>query len=561
MLAFEWQDLLPYYQALHKVQLHEGNIEEWLEGWSNLDKVVVEINNRRYIATTRDTTDKHAKAALVKFLDTIMVNVKDNDQRLTEKLLSSGVNPEGFQMGLLTLRTKAALYTKRNLNLLNEQYVTATQYDEIAGSQTIEWNGEVKTVTELQPLLYSVNREERETVWRASAERQLKDREKINKLWQRLFEMRNRIAVNAGLKYYREYRWLELYRYAYSPAECVLFHDSIRKVIVPAVSKLMKEHAQRLGVEKLRPWDLQVESLIDRPLYPYQQPHELEEKATHVFRQIHPDFGRSYRHMREYDLLDLHNRNNKAPGGFTLELPISGEPFSLLNCVGLHSDLMGTLHEGGHCMHFYDILNGGKVKFYQEFESPVEFAEVAAMAMELLALPHLESSDGSSFYSPEDHRIAELQAFRSILTFIPYMSVVDLFQHWAYANPHLAVDPEQCNATWSHFWDVYMPDADWTGFEDVKATGWQRKIHIFSDPFYYVEYGLAQMGALQVWQNAQQDQTAAVEALRNAFKLGGSVGLRELFETAKVNFIFEEKPMQELINAVMARVEELTQAL
>jgi oligoendopeptidase F len=561
LLAITWNDLKPYYQELQNATLFEGNIEEWLEGWSNLDKVVVELNNRRYVATTVDTTNQAAKDALVDFLDTILVNIRAFDQRLTEKLLTSQIKPKGFEMGLHSLRTKAALFTKRNLSLINDQYVAATEYDEIAGSQTINWQGEEKTVTELQPLLLSNDRDEREAVWRASAERQLADRKAINNLWARLLEMRNRIAVNAGLKNYREYRWLELYRFAYTPEDALLFHDSIEKVIVPAVSKLMKDHKKRLGVRKLRPWDMLVESLSDKPLLPCHTPGEMEEKAVNVFQKIHPDFGKAYQHMQDNNLLDLHNRNNKAPGGYTLEYPISGEPFSLLNCVGLHSDLMGVLHEGGHCMHFYDILNGGKVNYYQEFESPVEFAEVAAMGMELLALPYLQSTDGSSFYTPEEYRIAEIQAFRSILTFIPFMSVVDLFQHWAYTNPSLATDPANCDAKWAELWDRFLPDADWSGFEDVKATGWHRKIHIFSDPFYYIEYGLAQMGALQVWQNAQRDQSAAVNALRRAFMLGGTVGLRELFHTADADMIFEREPMQALIDSVMARMDELTRAI
>ena len=561
LFALKWDDLKPYYQELDSTKLTEINMEDWLEGWSNLDKVIVEINNRRWIETTQDTANQTAKDAFADFLDTIMVNVKAYDQRLTEKLINTHLIPEGFTMGMLTLRTNAALYTERNLSLLNDQYVTATEYDEIAGGQTIEWQGEEKTVAELQPLLISTDREEREAVWRASAERQLADRASLNDLWGRLLEMRNRIAINAGLKNYREYRWLELYRFAYTPADCLLFHDSIRKVIVPAVSKLMKEHAQRLGVEKLRPWDMLVESLSDKPLRPYQTPEEMEEKAANVLHKVHPEFGKVFRHMREKGLLDLHNRNNKAPGGYTLEYPVTGDPFSLLNCVGLHGDLMGVLHESGHSIQFYDTVNGGKVKYYRQFEPPLEFSEVAAMGLELLALPHMVSTDGSSFYSPEDHRIAEIQAFRSILTFIPFMSVVDLFQHWAYTNPTKASDPKNCDEKWAELWDRFLPDADWSGFEEIKATGWHRKIHIFSDPFYYIEYGLAQLGALQVWQNAQRDQAAAVNAYRRALALGGTVGLRELYQAADIDLIFEEAPLQKLIDAVMARMEELTAAI
>ena len=566
LLSLSWDDLKPYYQALENTRISPENLSEWLGAWSNLIMVVTEINNRHYINTTRNTTDIKAKEAFKRFLDTIQVNVKAFDQRLTEDLLTSQLVPPGFELGLLNLRTRAALFTERNLSLLNDQYVTATEYDEIAGSQTVELDGAEKTVAELQPLLVSTDRDEREQMWRASAERQLADRAALNELWVRLMEMRNRIAINAGLKNFREYRWLELYRFAYTPEDCHRYHDAIEAVVVPAVSQLMEEHRQRLGVEKLRPWDLLVESLSGQPLKPYETPQELEEKIVGVFEKIHPDFARYFEHMRAADLFDLHNRNNKAPGGYTLEYPVSGDPFSFLNCVGLHSDLMAVLHEGGHCFHFYDTFKFGNIQYYQQFNPPIEFAEVAAMGMELLALSHLGKekarltgrAKSSGFYDAAEHRIAEIQALRTILAFLPFMSVVDLFQHWAYTHPAAACEPANCDQVWSELWDRFLPDADWSGFEDIKATGWHRKIHIFSDPFYYIEYGLAQTGALQVWLNSQHDYKGAVKSLRTALALGGSVGLQELFATAGIQLAFEREPLQVLVDAVMERIENLT---
>ncbi|NSW53904.1 MAG: M3 family oligoendopeptidase [Anaerolineae bacterium] len=560
ILALTWQDLAPYYRELNNVDLTPDTLEAWLDAWSNLLKIERELEHRRYIAPTRNTADAAATQAFEAFLNEIQVQYRTANQTLTEKLLQSQLEPAGFHLTLHQLRTQAALFNKQNLALLNEQALLAAEYDRITGSQTVEWDGSEKTVAELQPYYLAADRGVREAAWRLSFERQFADREALNHLWARLIDRRHRIAVNTGLPTFRDYRWLELTRFAYSPEDCLRFHEAIQAVVVPAVSRLLAEHQQRLGVERLRPWDLLVESLTDQPLRPYDHPDQLDEGIRRILGQVDPDFADYYQHMRENDLLDIHNRNNKATGGYSLDFPMTKDVFVFLNCVGLHSDVQGVLHESGHAVHFYETANSTYARYAQQIDSPMEFAEVAAMSMELLTMPYWGKDQGG-FYDPRSHRIAEIQALRSILTFLPFMSVVDLFQHWAYTHPESARIGANCDHKWSELWDRFLPDADWSGFEDIKATGWQRKIHIYSDPFYYVEYGLAQLGALQVWQNARRDHDRAVAAYRSSLERGGSEDLRTLYRLADTEMIFDREPLQGLIDDVMARITELTASL
>lgn len=562
ILAFTWQDFAPYYKALNSIDLADladdpQGLEEWLTAWSNLLLLQKEMENRLYISATQDTADLAASQAFEHFLDAVKLPCKSANQTMIEKLLQSRLEPQGFKLALHQLRTQAMLFNQQNLPLLNEAAMLASEYDKIAGSQTVQWQGDEKTVAEMQAFLLSPRRDEREAAWRASMERQMLDQEALNSLWNRLLDHRHRVAVNIGFTTYRDYRWLELTRFAYSPDDCLRFHHAIETTVVPAVSQLMADHRARLGVPSLRPWDLSVESLTSEPLHPFTTPQELEDGVGRMLAKVHPDFAERYAHMRAQNLLDLHNRNNKAPGGYTLDYPVSREAFSFLNCVGLPGDIESVTHEIGHCIHFYDTINAPYARYAQQLDAPVEFAEVAAMSMTLLTLPYWGKDQGG-FYNEADHRIAEIQCLRGILTFLPFMSVVDLFQHWAYTHPDAARVGANCNRAWAELWQRFLPDADWSGMEDIRAAGWQRKIHIFSDPFYYIEYGLAQLGALQIWQHARRSPAGAVESYRRALARGGTEDLRTLYQLADTELIFDREPLQRLVDDVMERLHQLS---
>jgi oligoendopeptidase F len=306
-----------------------------------------------------------------------------------------------------------------------------------------------------------------------------------------------------------------------------------------------------LGLESLRPWDLDVDPQGLPPLRPYQTIDELKQKTSAVFHAVDDTLGGYFDTMIRENLLDLENRKNKAPGGYCTAFPIRQRPFIFMNAVGLHDDVQTLLHEGGHSFHVFEAAS---LPLGQLRGSPIEFAEVASMGMEFLAGPYLSREHGG-FYSEEDARRAFNEHLERSLLFWPYMAVVDGFQHWAYTHPEEALNSAACDETWDALWQRFMVGVDWSGLEDVRRTGWQRKLHIFQIPFYYVEYGLAQLGAGQVWRNALTDQSSAVRAYRSALALGNSVGLPQLFAAAGARFAFDAATLQSVAGLMAERLE------
>ena len=332
-------------------------------------------------------------------------------------------------------------------------------------------------------------------------------------------DVRGRLAKNAGLPDYRTYRWRQLLRFDYTPEQCGQFNQGIKEVVVPAASYLLTKRGGKLGLSSLRPWDLDVNLDGQKPLHPFDQVSELEEGVARIFQQIEPGLGAYFNTMQQEGLLDLENRKGKGPGGYCTDYPVSGRPFIFMNAVGIHEDVLTLIHEGGHAFHVFES-NG--LPYFQQKRVGLEFMEVASTAMELLAAPYLTNEKGG-FYSHSEANQAQIDHLDNAIRFWPYMAVVDTFQHWAYMNHKAASDPANCDTKWAEIWGQFMPDEDWSGLEEELVTGWQRKLHIFLDPFYYIEYGLAQLGAFQIWRNALVDQKGTVAAYRRALSKGGTV--------------------------------------
>jgi oligoendopeptidase F len=252
--------------------------------------------------------------------------------------------------------------------------------------------------------------------------------------------------------------------------------------------------------------------------------------------------------------LDLENRKGKAPGGYCTFFPVSRRPFIFMNAVGLHDDVQTLFHEAGHAFHVFEKLH---LPFHQQMNSPMEFNEVASMSMELIASPYLEEEMGG-FYTPEEAARARIEHLEGIILFWPYMAVVDAFQHWVYDNHELATDPFNCDAKWAELWERFMPGVDWSGLEQEMMTGWQRKLHIHKYPFYYIEYGLAQIGAVLVWKNAMKDQAQAVKRYRQGISLGGTVSLPELFAAGGARFNFEKAMLEELVKTIESVISSMS---
>jgi len=544
LVQWTWPQIEPHYRDLAARLPTAASVPEWLSGWSRLGEAVNEMYSRLWVATTVDTADEEAGRRFDAYLDEIFPAAQAADYGLKMKLISSGLEAGGFEVPLRNMRAEAEMFREANLPLLAEEKKLSTTFDKIVGAQTVTWDGKEVTLQQLQPVFLDSDRAKRERAWRLSMERRLADREAINALWQKFLHVRTHIATNSGFGGdYRAYRWKQLLRFDYTPADCETFRRAIEHVAIPAAMRITERRRRRLGVDSLRPWDLNVDPLSRPPLRPFETIGELESKTSAIFHRVDAQFGAHFDTMAREGLLDLDNRKNKAGGGYCTEFAAARRPFIFMNAVGVHDDAQTLLHEGGHAFH---VFESARLPYLQQRQVGLEFAEVASMGMELLAAPYLGLEHGG-FYGAADAARARVEHLENAILFWPYMAVVDAFQHWVYEHPGDALDPAQCDSQWASLWTRFMHGVDWSGLDDVLITGWQRKGHIHQDPFYYVEYGLAQLGAVQVWRNALKDQAGSVARYRRALSLGGTQPLPTLYEMAGAKFAFDAGTLQEAV--------------
>ncbi|MCX6038564.1 MAG: M3 family oligoendopeptidase [Chloroflexi bacterium] len=618
IIAWTWPAIEPYYKDLAARPLSAANVDGWLADWSSVGERIEEMYARLSVTTSVNTADKEADARMNAFLDGIFPNVMAAEQKLKEKLLASKLEPKGFDIPLRNMRAEADLFRESNLALLADQQKLAIEYDKIYGAQTVKWEGEEITLTRLAMNFQQPDRARREKAWHLKAERQLSDRKAINDLWQKFMDVRARIAKNADKPSYREYTWMQKLRFDYGPEDCKSFAAAIEQVVVPAATHIYQKRKQALGLDSLRPWDL-VDGWYSRPtprapspvlepgltrgnrdyhagtgtttsragtgtttpragtgtttpragtgtttpaagnpqLKPFASIEELKSKTSAIFHQVDPVLGGYFDSMVAEGLTDLDNRKNKAPGAYCTSYTSIRKPFIFVNAVGTHDDVMTTLHESGHSFHVFETA---KIPYIHQLAVPMEFAEVASMGMELLASPYLTKANGG-FYSDAEAAVARIEHLEGMLLFWPFMAAVDSFQQWVYENQKEGADPAACDKKWGELWDRFIPGVDYSGLEEVKVTGWHRKLHIHQVPFYYVEYGLAQLGVVQIFGNARTDQASAVAAYRKALSLGGMVTLPELFATARAKFAFDAPTVKKAVDLMEGVVRELESKL
>mgnify|MGYP001328401728 CR=1 FL=1 len=553
-MDWDWPQIEPYYQELENRRLDADHVDAWLTDWSRIAELIYETYQRHYVTITVDTTNEAAKKRYDHFVDEIQPQAQAAEQKLKEKLIASGLEPAGFAIPLRNLRAQAEIYRSDNLPLIARELKLSAEYDRIIGAQTIPWNGKEITILQARPLFQETERAVRERAWRMTIGRQLADRQAINELWRQLLEVRMQLAQNAGFSNYRDYRWKQMLRFDYTPQDCARFHQAIEKVVVPAVQHLYEKRRRWLGVKTLRPWDLEVDPQSRPPLRPFQDVSQLEQGVAAIIQAIDPQLGAYFDIMRREGLLDLENRKGKAPGGYCTDFPASRRPFIFMNAVGIHDDVQTLLHEGGHSFHVFESAH---LPYAQQKEVGLEFAEVASTSMEYLGAQFLTNPGG--FYSPAEAARARIAHLEETLAFWPYMAVVDAFQHWVYENASEALDPSNCDQKWSELWRRFMIGVDWSDMEEEMATGWQRKLHILQSPFYYIEYGLAQLGAFQVWRNSLKDAPGAVAAYRRALSLGGSAALPDLYRAAGARLAFDELALKEAVDLALQTIHELEQ--
>jgi oligoendopeptidase F len=554
---WSWEQIEPYFTELTSRPLTAQNVEAWLRDWTRLSELLSETGERLAVANTLDTTDEAAEKQYFNYLDNIRPKWESADQALKEKLLATNLEPAGFDIPLRNMRSEAELFREENVKINVEITKLGKDYDRLKGAQTIHWDGEELTIYQARKHLVSPDRATRERAWRGMIERNLQDRQALNDLWQKLLPLRWQVAKNAGFPDFRAYMWRAKGRFDYTPDDCLRFHEAIEQTVVPAVKRLAERNRQLFKIDSVRPWDVDVHMSVDplnrAPLKPYATTAELDAKAANIFAQVDPELGEEYEAMRRGNLLDLENRKGKAPGGYCTSFSRERRPFIFMNAVGLHDDVQTLLHEAGHSFHVFETAN---LPYLQQLDVPMEMAEVASMSMELLAQPYLTAAHGG-YYSDAHAARATTEHLEGMLLFWPYMAVVDAFQHWVYTSGDVALDPANCDAAWGQLYDRFMSYQDWSGLEAEKVTGWHRKLHIYQAPFYYIEYGLAQLGAAQVWRNSLKDQSGATAAYRRALALGGTRTLPDLFAAAGARLAFDAETLGEAVALIEETLERL----
>lgn len=551
--SWSWADYEPFYRDLTTRSVSSNTVESFLDDWTAVSDRASEANRRLYIATTRDTSDEAAADAYHHFLNEIFPHWQQSEQTIQQKFLESDLHPEGFAVATDRMRSQTALFRDENVRLLVQEQQLDERYNQISGAQTVEWEGQELPIEQIAPLLQVLDPSTRERAWRAARSRQLADRAALNDLWRDFLSLRLQLASNAGKRGYAEYRWQQMLRLDYAPEDSASFSEAIEEAVVPAATRVLERRRRRLGVKTLRPWDCDVDPLGREPLRPFVDVGRLTSGSSAIFDRVDTNLGKYFGTMIEEGLLDLDSRQNKAPGGFCDELAVQQRPYIFMNAVGTHEDVQTLLHEGGHAFH---VFESNDLRWSQQRDVGTEFAEVASMGMEFLSGPYLADPE-AGFYSQSEAARARVEHLETGILFWPYMAVVDSFQRWVYSHPRDASDPDECDAAWSELYRRYVPGEDWSGLEQELSTGWHRKLHIFTYPLYYVEYGLAQLGAVQIWANARRDQSKAVAQYRHALSLGATRSIPDLFAAAGATFSFGAGALTSAVELMEHAIAEL----
>lgn len=554
LARLNWSEIEPWYQELIAAELASNTLHTWLAQWSRLSDLVEEVLVKQEIACTRDTADQERAERKQRFQDEIYVHIQPLDQQLKQKLLTSGLEPEGFALPLRKLRTEAALFREQNVALLAAEENLKTEYLRFGGSQMVTWEGREVAITALTPILMGPDRGRRERAWRTIEARRRADREVLYAHWQKEMQVRQQIAANAGYEMYRDYRWQQLFRFDYTPADCQNFHRAVAEVIVPAASKIWAKRRQLLGVEMIRPWDTATNPRSQaQPRYIADLDATLRQCAR-LFAQIDPALGGYFEIMVREKLLDLEERPAKANRGYNLTMEALHRPF-IFGKMQTIQEIRLLLHESGHAFQSFETGTLPYIQQRKESFLPMEFAEVASITMEFIGLMYLHQVGICSQEEAAYFRLAHLEAV--LLEGLVRVAMIDAFQHWVYEHPAQAQDPEQCNQQWRSLSRRYLPDLDWSGLEEEQSLGWLYVRHIHCFPLYYIEYAFARIGALQIWNNYLQDPQQAIQRYRHALSLGATRTVPDLYAAAGASFSFDPATLRLVVELVTHAIEEL----
>jgi oligoendopeptidase F len=549
-----WETIEPYFKDLLKREINsKEDLEKWLKDMSELEAAVSEDACWRQIRMTCDTTNKDFEESFNYFCMEIQPKIQPYAFELNKKLVNSPFINEldqgKFFTYLRSIRKSIELFREENIPIQSELAVLQQQYGVITGKMSIEVDGKAYTLQQASKFFESHDRKLREEVYRKINERRLQDKYELNNLFTELVKKRNQEALNAGFENYRDYKFKELGRFDYTKEDTFRFHESVKLHVLPLVNKILQHKKEKLKLEILRPWDIEAEPEGTKPLAPFETGAELLNKSIEVFTRLRPFFGECLRKMDSMKHLDLESRSGKAPGGYNMPLAESGAPFIFMNAAKSMHDVTTMVHEGGHAIQSF-LTHSLELNSFKDY--PMEIAEVASMSMELFSMDHWDVF----FDNKEDLKRAKEHQLERVITIFPWIAVIDKFQHWLYENPNHSL--QERSQKWMEIFHEFSDDViDYSGLEKYVENGWQKQLHLYEVPFYYIEYGIAQLGAIGLWMQYKKDPQKALDNYVNALSLGGTKTLPELYKAAGLKFDFSPENIKTLMEFVNEELEKL----
>ena len=550
----DWNGLEPFFKELiDRAINNKAELEGWMADLSELEAVVSEDACWRQIKMTCDTTDKSLEEAFTYFCMEIQPKLQHYADALNKKLVNcpftADLDQAAYHTYLRSVKKSIELFREENIPILAELSVLQQQYGTIAGKMTVEVEGKEYTLQQAAKFLENSDRKVREAVYYKIQERRKQDEQPMHDLYSSLIAKRHQIAINAGFENYRDYKFKELGRFDYTKEDCFQFHDAVKQYVLPLVNEIYNRKKQKLALDTLKPWDTEAEPAGIAPLKPFTTGEELYEKTVKCFDQLNPFFADCLRKMKEMNHFDLESRKGKAPGGYNCPLAESGAPFIFMNAAGQMSDVTTMVHEGGHAVHSF-LAHPLKLSAFKEY--PMEIAEVASMAMELFSMDHWQAF----FENEADLKRAKEHQLERTITIFPWIAIIDQFQHWVYEHPQHSV--EERTSEWMRILNEFSTSSiDYTGLDEFRKIGWQRQLHLFEVPFYYIEYGIAQLGAIGLWMQYKQNPNNALENYMNALSLGGTKTLPELYRAAGLEFNLTPAYIKTLMEFVKTEMDQL----
>lgn len=549
-----WDLLQPYFDNLKNRNISSvSELESWLKDYNELGAVVGEDMAWRYIKMTCDTANTSLRDSYNDFVQNIEPHLALIGNELNKKLISvpytKDLHKTGYDIYLRGIKNNIDLFREENIPLNTQLQELEQQFGEINGAQSIEYKGEKMTLQKAGVFLKDLNRDVRKDVYTLVQNRRSVDENALNDLFNKLIHLRHQVALNAGFKNFRDYKHQALARFDYSVQDCLNFHEAVKLHAVPLINAHDEQRKKKLQLEDYRPWDMSVDEDGLAPLKPFSNAQDLIDKTIACFNRLDPFFGDCIQTMHQMKRLDLESRLGKAPGGYQYPLYETDVPFIFMNSVGLHRDLVTMVHEGGHAIHSFLDFDLDLVDFKSP---PSEVAELASMSMELMSMEHWDVF----FASEEELKRAKRQQLESVMDTLPWIAAIDKFQHWIYLNPNHT--NEERYTEWMNIMkDFGSSVVNYSGLEDNLKRRWQVQLHLYEVPFYYIEYGFAQLGAIAVWRNYKSNPKQAVEKYKQALALGYTKSIPEIYKAAGIKFDFSPEYIKELMHFVKSEYEKI----